>query len=408
MRAWRVAVSGVAASPGRLDAGADSAARRRSRSGAFRGSTPRPARRARLRAGAPRRSRRRPRRRWRGCPRRSRRARAVSGSSSGSAAKISPVVTKPRSLTRARSSSTSVSRRSLVVSAVASALRHVASSVTRRCARDRRLRSTLATRSRCAAPRPSRRFLGTRRARSRAPSPIARSSPARSIPDKHPFGGRFDRVRHQAHVQRLRLVVADRFLDRDPLEQVVHRSVARRERVVEVVGRRRSLRTRRVRPDRRTAERRASRRRAPARARRTAAGRPRAGRRDRRVRSRARMAPEYAARGGATPPPARGARATASRSRSASMSSPPASFITYWSRTRSLGCSATIAAATSAAPRASFERRRRRPPSTRSSRNCRNGVAGSTRLQRAACGSSCHTSAGSRPAGRSATSSWIS
>ena len=45
----------------------------------------------------------------------------------------------------------------------------------------------------------------------------------------------------------------------------------------------------------------------------------------------------------------RSAVATVARKRSGSMSSRPASFMTYWSRTRSFGCSTIIAAARSAA-----------------------------------------------------------
>ena len=64
------------------------------------------------------------------------------------------------------------------------------------------------------------------------------------------------------------------------------------------------------------------------------------------------------------PPPAAGRPRSARR---------PASSITYWSRTSSLGCSATIAAAGSAARARPSRDARSAAPSARSSRNWRNG-----------------------------------
>ena len=191
-------------------------------------------------------------------------------------------------------------------------------------------RPTLATRVRCAARLPSRR---SRDACASASScnftDVARSSWRAQHRRELSLHRGFDGVRHQVRAQGLGLVGRHRFLDQHALEQVVHRAVGRRRARR---GSRRLLRSPRTRPAAmrigEQARRRASRRRAPVRAPRTGARRARDGRRARRRARRRAVAAHVTGRPRRCSP--RDVwRATVSRRRSASMSSSPASFITY-------------------------------------------------------------------------------
>ena len=163
--------------------------------------------------------------------------------------------------------------------------------------------------------------------------------------------------------------------------------------------------------DRRTDGRRASRRRARVRAPRTGARRARAGRRARADDAPAAPHPWTGERWPAAVAPATCSlrwRATVSRSRSASMSSSPASFITYWSRTRSLGCWATMSAPASRGAGAALERGEvgGRQHAVEAELEERCGAL--ERTAGARPGRRATRRPGSLPAGRSATSSWIS
>ena len=252
-------------------------------------------------------------------------------------------------------------------------------------------RSRARARARRAAPSPT-----SRDRRRRAASPRARARAA---------GPTVFAIRSRA--QRLGLVVADRLLDRDALEQVAHRSVARRrarrgsrrvdasasnararDRIGEQRARRASRRRARARGSRSSST--SSSRRSTRTAARAARGA------SARRRGRAPAASARAPLAARRAPPSRGAGRRRCRARRR------ASSRTGRARGRS-GARATIAAAASAARARPSSVARSAAASTRSRRNCRNGVAALDRLQRALAGRRATRRPGSRPAGRSAT-----